>query len=445
MDKQSWYDERDDRLLLYPDAHRLDPRRWIAVTADAEYLARPDGQAAALTACNLLSRMTPSVAIAFEDVSIHSSLPWAGQSLHAVALGQMQGADLHGEFCVRDTSAKDFHFHLGRAGGTINAHGSGWNAWFGTGASPLSDGEASNITGSCFAVILAASQVFVHSYNVRQERFVANTLNWHSDLVSHGPLLAHSVNIGSVWTLGVGSVGSAALYFLILATRNFEPVLIDMDRVKLHNITRSPIFTYRHLRQLKVEVAKTFLLNAGLPHVDTDNKPLDESPLWLNRESGKADVIIAAANERQARYHIEARFPPVQVYATTGENWQTTLFRHLPGTNSCSLCQFPKDQAFGATGCATAPDLMAPTSEQIDASLPFLSFAAGMMTAAEILKLGLPGYPFSADRVFMYTRPEVSLLAGNLAHRDGCFCEGRDTGVHRQMNSSSRYDTLTGA
>lgn len=389
--------------------------------------------------------MTPSIALAFEDVPIHSFLPWAGQSLHTVALSQMRGADLHGEFCVRGASEPGYHFHLGRAGGTINVHGSGWNAWFGTGASPLSNGEASNITGSCFAVILAASQLFVHAYKVRQESFVANVLNWRSELISHAPLLGYPINLGSVWTLGVGSVGSAALYFLTLSTRHFEPVLIDMDRVKLHNITRSPIFTHHHLRELKVDVAEAFLLNAGLPHVDTDDKPLDESPLWLTRECGKADVVISAANERQARYHIEARFPPVQIYATTGENWQTTLFRHSPGAKSCSLCQFPKDKAFAATACATAPDLAPPDGEQIDASLPFLSFAAGMMTAAEILKLGLPGYPFNPDRVFMYTRPEISLLAGGLAHRDGCLCEDRDKIVQRQMNSGSRYDFPSGS
>jgi ThiF family len=445
MDKQSWYDERDDRLLRYPDAHRLDPHRWIAITADASYLARPDGQAAALTACNLLSRMSPSIAIAFEDVLIHPSMPWAEQSLHAIALAQMQGADLHGQFHVRGSRATDFRFHLGRAGGTINVHGSGWNAWFGTGVSPMPDGEESNGTGSCLAVILAASQVFVHSFSDHQDAFVANALNWRTELVSQAPLLGYPINLGSVWTLGVGSVGSAALYFLTLATRNFDPILIDMDRIKLYNITRSPIFTHRRIRDLKVDVTKDFLLGAALPRVRTDDKPIDESLLWLNRQSGEADVVIAAANERQARYHIEARFPPVQIYATTGGNWQTTLFRHVPGAKSCSLCQFPKDQAFAATACATAPDLVPPANndEQVDASLPFLSFAAGMMTAAEILKLRLTGYPFNADRVFMYTRPEISLFARDLAHRHGCLCEDRDKNVHRQMNLGSQYDILS--
>lgn len=68
-----------------------------------------------------------------------------------------------------------------------------------------------------------------------------------------------------------------------------------------------------------------------------------------------------------------------------------------------------------------------------------------MMTAAEILKLGLTGYPFNADRVFMSTRPEIFLFARDLAHRDGCLCEDRDRNVHRQMNSRSRYVQLSGA
>lgn len=144
-------------------------------------------------------------------------------------------------------------------------------------------------------MILAASQVFVHSFNVQQESFAANALNWRSELLSHAPLLGYPVKLGSVWTLGVGSVGTAALYFLTLATRDFDSVLIDMDRVKLHNITRSPIFAHRDTRELKVNVTKAFLNGAGVRHVLTDDKPLDESLLWLNRESGKADVVIAAA------------------------------------------------------------------------------------------------------------------------------------------------------
>src|SRR4051794_22247039 len=77
MDKQHWYDQRDDRTLRY-GARRLDHSRWIAVSATPEHLRRYDGQVAAIVAANLLSRMTPSVAISFPDVELHPALPWRG-------------------------------------------------------------------------------------------------------------------------------------------------------------------------------------------------------------------------------------------------------------------------------------------------------------------------------------------------------------------------------
>jgi hypothetical protein len=217
-----------------------------------------------------------------------------------------------------------------------------------------------------------------------------------------------------------------------------------MDKVKLHNISRSPIFMHDNLHELKVRVTEAFLREAGVANILTDDKPLDESLLWLERQSGAADIVVAAANERQARYHIESRFPPIQFYSTTGANWQTTLFRHVPGENSCSLCQFPEDQVFARTACATVPDMIPPdeTGEVVDASLPFLSFAAGLMTAAEIVKARLPGFPFNPDRVFMNTRPTISFFGRNLGHRAGCFCEERDRNVHRQMNAPSKYAKL---
>src|SRR5690606_17581214 len=116
--------------------------------------------------------------------------------------------------------------------------------------------------------------------------------------------------------------------------------------------------------------------------------------------------------------------PPLQLYATTGQNWQTTLVRHHPGAQTCSLCLFPEDQKAAETACATAPQADS-DQEQVDAALPFLSFAAGLMTACETMKLQIPGYPFSANRVALHSKPEPSLMSAPLRHRPGCFCESR--------------------
>lgn len=437
MDKQRWYDERDNRTLRYAE-RRLDHSRWISITASPEYLATFDGQIAALVACNLLGRMTPSVALSFPDVLVYPSLPWSGQSLHAVLLRQMRSADPFGNFALRPLAAADFQLHLGPNGESLKAHGTGWNAWVGHGGSPLRPADDINGFGAALSVITAASQIFLHAFDVPPLAYSANAFDWRNENIDGAPTYQHGVDLGNIWTLGAGSVGTAALYFLSLATSKLKVTVIDMDVVKLHNLDRSPIFCARDLGLPKVECVKAYLASIGIRDVHVDDKPLNESDIWNNRQAGEADLIIAAANERKARYYIEAGFPPTQLYATTGQNWQTTLVRHDPTAQKCSLCLFPDDQKAAKTACATAPQ-MTPHGEQVDAALPFLSFAAGLMTACETMKLSIPGYPFCADRVVLNTRPEPSLIAAPLRHRPGCFCETRNQDVHAMMIAGSRY------
>jgi molybdopterin/thiamine biosynthesis adenylyltransferase len=437
MDKQRWYDERDNRTLRYA-ARRLDHGRWISMTASAEYLATYDGQVAALVACNLLGRMTPSIGLDFADIRVHPALPWAGQSLQAVLLRQMRSADPFGSFAIRASVPADFRLHVGPAGEGVKVHGVGWNAWVGTEASPLEPSDDLNGFGAALAVIAAASQIFLHAFSVPEMAFAANAFDWRGEHIDGAPAYRHRSNVGNIWTLGAGSVGTAALYFLSLATSRFRATVIDMDLVKIHNLDRSPIFNACDLGLPKVECVKAYLSTLGIGDVRVDDKPLNESALWNGRNAGEVDLIIAAANERKARYYIEAGFPPLQLYATTGQNWQTTLIRHEPDAQRCSLCLFPNDQKAADTACATAPQSTS-TGEQIDAALPFLSFAAGLMTAAETMKLGIPGYPFSANRVILNTRPGLSLVAAPLRHRPGCFCETRDRDVHAKMIAGSKY------
>jgi hypothetical protein len=62
--------------------------------------------------------------------------------------------------------------------------------------------------------------------------------------------------------------------------------------------------------------------------------------------------------------------------------------------------------------------------------LPFLSFAAGLMAAAEIFKLQLPGYASASNRAYLCTRPEPRFVVARTAHRDDCLCLRRSSSVH---------------
>jgi hypothetical protein len=442
MDQQQFYDRLNDRLRRY-GASPLDPTQVIVITASPDYLASYDGQVAALVACNLLGRLSPSVQIGFSDVAIYPRLPWAGRSLIGHALNGMRAADPFGSYGTRQLAAGDFRFHLGPDGSDTIVHGSAWNAYIGPGPSPLSQVTLDIGVGAALAVVLSAAHLFRTRFGAMIDPFVCNAWDW-TDALNRVEFSPVGASLGHVMTAGLGSVGSAANYFLALATRDFRASLVDHDGVGIHNITRSPIFTDAQAKigMAKVEAVAAFLRGAGVEDVVVDPTALHESALWNLREAGSTDVLISAANEFNVRYHIEMGFPPIQLYATTGRNWQATLVRHVPGAKACSLCVFPPDEKFAPTTCATDGSIGSQTTAEenrTDAALPFLSFAAGLMTAAEVLKLTAPGYPFSAERVMLGFRGQPLLVGTPIPHRPGCLCEGRHKGVHKAAIAGSRH------
>jgi hypothetical protein len=442
MDQQQFYERLNDRIRRY-GASPLNPTQVITITASPSYLSNFDGQVAALVACNLLGRLSPSVQIGYPDMPIHARLPWAGRSLVGHALEGMTAANPFGNYGARPLAMGDFRFHLGPDGHQAIVHGSGWNAYIGPTSSPLPPIKSDVGIGAALAVVLGAAHLFRTCFGAMTDPFACNAWDW-KDVPKPVEFSPVEASLGHVMTAGVGSVGSVANYFLALATRDFRASLIDHDHVGIHNITRSPIFTDAHAKidLTKVEAVAAFLRRAGVEDVAVDPVALHASALWNSREAGSTDVLISAANEFNVRYHIEMGFPPIQLYATTGRNWQATLMRHEPGAKACSLCVFPPDERFVPTACATDGSTASQSTieeKRNDAALPFLSFVAGLMTAAEVLKLTAPGYPFSAERVMLGLKGEPLLVGTPIPHRTGCLCEGRHKGVHEAAIAGSRY------
>lgn len=442
MNEEQWRAERDDRTLRYA-GRRLDPNRWIAIRAPLCYVGRYDGQVALLTAANLLGRMSPSIALSFPDAPVHPALPWSNHSLHELILRQMRAADPYGRFRVRSIHSNDYQMSFGPDGQSTVIHGTGWNAFIGTGASPLPKAEDGNPTGAALAAVLAVSRLFVHNFNPPDETIIANALTWSAGIAPARPAIPMD-NLGNICVVGAGSVGTATLYFLVLANRSFQPALIDMDRVKRWNLDRSAIFTEADIGRFKVEASRDFLANAGFINIRTESCPLHEADAWTMRVPGSPDILIAAANELNVRYHIEAQYPPLQLYATTGRNWQISLIRHIPLVEACSCCLFPDGVPRAPTTCASAPYEAAPPEDRhVDAALPFLSFGAGLMTAVEVLKSGLPGYPFNGNRMTLTTRPAPRFVSSRIPRRAGCICGERQQSVHRIMLEGGKHAHLS--
>ena len=117
-------------------------------------------------------------------------------------------------------------------------------------------------------------------------------------------------------------------------------------------MTVHPYFTDGDVGKKKVVVTERYLNQAGIKTIQAEPYALDESKLWRSRAQGTPDVLIAAANERNVREVIENDFPPVQIYGTTGQNWQATMIRHVPLHDPCSVCLFPATN-HEPTMCAT--------------------------------------------------------------------------------------------
>ena len=446
MTPDEWYDSFHDRTLRYA-GRVLSRDRPIVIELDAEYGARYDGQVAAIVAANLLSRMSPRVIFDFPSVSIVKPLPWAQASLSEFVLSAARAADPHGAFLCRQREEGDFVFHLGRRSPIAAVHGSGWGAFAGPGQSCIPDSNTNNPVGPALAVITAAARIFASNLAPLDLAVAFDGFTWSDGPPNVDAPLPTNVDLGQLWSIGAGSVGTAALYFLTLATRQFSSVVFDMDEVKVTNLDRSPIFTAEDAfeNRLKAQAAETYLRNVGVQNVSFENKPLDLSVRWRDRQENIPDVVIGAANERNVRYLIEQSFPPLQIYATTGRNWNITGFRHIPLVDPCSCCVFPPGTPMAATICAEGSVRDPVTHEDVDAALPFLSFGAGLFTAAEILKAQMPHYPHSPNRIFFSASLNSAphFTHAPMARRSNCVCASRSEPVHRRMIETTKYARLS--
>ena len=393
--------------------------------------------------------MTPAVAFDVPDTDIVAPLPWAGARLRHQLTEEAFAADPAGFFSPRGIQEGDYVLSLGPEAASATVHGSGWNAYVGSGPSPLSSFEGPNPVGPALAAIIAVARLFALQMGPLDGPHLFNALTWQNGAAPAAMAAPFDPKrqLGSLWAIGVGSVGTAVLYFLTLLTNSFSATLFDMDFVKVQNLDRSPIFSAADAqnRLPKVDATEAYLRSVGVQDIATEKDPLDQSRVWFAREAGIPDLLVAAANERNVRYVIEKSAPPLQIYGTTGANWEASVIRHTPLIAPCSCCLFPPEIPQAPTICATDTVVTPETGDSVDAALPFLSFAAGLMAAAEILKTGLPGYPLSPNRTTLYTHPAASprFISPSLRRRETCLCGSRNAAIHRRMIRGTRYEFLS--
>src|SRR5688572_17783871 len=100
----------------------MDPTVIVSLNAEREFLETRAGQAALITAANLLGRMTETIALAFDDLSVVSGLPGQGRSIHDVVIQAIGDANPFAEIIVGPGPENAYPIQLGANGPAWVAH-----------------------------------------------------------------------------------------------------------------------------------------------------------------------------------------------------------------------------------------------------------------------------------------------------------------------------------
>ncbi|SDY62661.1 ThiF family adenylyltransferase [Halopenitus persicus] len=458
-----FYAARDDRTNRISDGTDYRDAR-ILVAGERDVLSTYAGRVAARTTLNLLSRFARNVDVAFPSVPADDELEPAAPTLAEQSIKQMRAADPHGRFRWTHSPAPSSYDCIVAVGNpdleagatpTIRLDGGDWLARVvrdrpvesvgSRDENPIGPAVAACLGGAeAFKTVVGASRAALTDA-VTYDAFHHETHGVSAEPAT--PDLPSSIDLGTARMAGVGSVGSAATYFLKRLPVEGTLQLIDFDPVELVNLNRSPLFTASHALEgaSKVEAAAEFLAD----HVDV--RPFEgDYDGFTATDPEAADIVLPLANERNVRRSIQHDRPPLMVHASTGQS-DVFVRRNIPLEEPCLLCHFPPDTAKTDAACAAGK---APADDEAeeggpDAAFPFASFLAGCFVAGELAKLPLDGYPFVEPIALVRTLTDLGGVGAVMQYTpsgdDECpFCPKVYPEVHRAAIERTRFAHLTG-
>jgi hypothetical protein len=320
------------------------------------------------------------------------------------------------------------------------------SGWFGAVRRPgdaglkFDDGDL-NPVGAAVAAVLGGAQVFRDALGLG-ETFPAGFIfdgfsATPTASVGVRPAYTPEFNVGKVLMVGAGAVGSSAAFFMQLFRLVADLTCVDADEVKVENLGRTPVFSALDCGDKKVEALARSLAGGLLS--------IGPVPAWWHDLPSKDlrlfDVVIPLANEHGVRTHIQHALPPLMIHASTGSNWLVNFGRHIPGRDDCLAERFAGLDRPLQLGCGGGDVPVAP-SQNIDASLPFLSFWAGLLVAADIARLGVEGYPHTANFGMYSFRKRFAAQLFSRAPRDNCDCRTKGL-VFAKLRREGRYRGLS--
>ncbi len=442
MTADEFYMQRDQRTAYYLREQTI-IRRPILVRWGMQAAHSTAGQTLLLALVNQLARFCRSADFIGPDAGLRVVAPFGGTSLRDSLRTMSQRIDPYGYWGQGDPREASYTISVGPDGGTAEAYlgCDGWLAYACPTPESVPPIDPNGTLGAGLASCLGAANAFKASLGLPNKPFSGRLSLWsytRDAAAAQGPELPN-LDLGRVLVIGAGAVASALVYWLLHLPVQASWDIVDKDVVQLDNTNRGLLFTPKDAGwpvgrpREKAEVLARFLTGAR------------HHPVWFDEfraDGHRWDIVLPLANERGVRRLVQASHPPLMIHATTSSNWYTQLHRHRPDQDRCLACRFP-DTSAAPPACAVVPLNMASEEHGPDAALPFLSAAAGLLLAADLVRLGLGNYKtthgnlITLDWFGSIPRPTV-----RQEHCDtGCQHWGEPT-VRRMLNASSRWYTV---
>ncbi len=454
INPEQFYRFRDDRTNRYINNCAYQSV-GCTVTVDPIVASSLILQTILIVTCNLLSRWCRTVTIVLPEI-VHSIIPYFDtEELSSVVSHIMHDADPFSRFIISDHVVDNHSLRLHIGSGTIEdvksatiINASGWIASINTSqGSSLPPAQDENILGAIAAACLGVAQIFKKAVGIPEELLISDGIFnlFNLQRISTGkngftnPKI-DKFDLGKILMVGAGSVGSSTAYCLKLSDMPCKMTVIDKDVVKIENFNRSPIFGRSNFGLNKAEaVAQIFTKTP----INATAFPMswNEFIKVNGRKYNEFDIWLPLANEENVRLSIQDNIPPLLVYATTSVNWSVNHGRHIYGIDDCLADRFPQEVTENDLTCSTG-NIDTPRGT-VDAALPFLSFFAGLLVVAELIRLQMPNYPQIPNFACVdFGGNLTEIQKQNMKPRQSCACKSLSQSLYKTFNGTVRYSNL---
>jgi hypothetical protein len=317
------------------------PRVRVDVADDA--LETPAGRALTLTLCRLLPRICPRISFTGPNAAcpIHLRPLLGADELSPETMAALAEMIWDGEFNTSD-AASEITISVGGVGGDVGVGVDARGAAVAALGKGVTIDQPTAVFAAMSAAALACTQVTPLVYpGIFDGRPVLRAR------LEEGPFggaldPTQPVTLDRPIVAGVGAVGCAFVYALIVAEAKGQVVLLDPDTIGDTNLMRYVLFDDRHLGQEKVRAAKEIVSASGLElAAETSTQVVKEYLQERPAERERMTLLISAVDTYEARRELTGELAREVLNAGTAAS-DFTVSRHGFGDGlACLACLYP--------------------------------------------------------------------------------------------------------